>query len=212
MIVSVRCDLSASADQRSSDRDCRCLYTGTCVDMYCRFVSFLGRVESAHMFYSHTIRVRDAHMAPAHGQHFRRREKMHLGMLQRIISEGRPNSAQILLVCQVLYALAIALTKIAIISSYLRFIQTKSFRIVMNLTLFVTLGLLVCGIFVSIFQCNPVSSAWEFDARGTCINYVDYLYASSAVNVFTDIVLCVLPIPHLWKLSKSRSQKVWLTN
>lgn len=112
-----------------------------------------------------------------------------------------------LLVCQILYALAIALTKIAIISSYLRFIQDRSFRIFMYSTLFVTVGLLVCGIFVTIFQCNPVSGAWEFDAKGSCINYVDYLYASAAVNVFTDIVLCVLPIPHLWKLSKSRPHK-----
>ena len=128
---------------------------------------------------------------------------MHLGMLPNLLNEAIPDSAQILLVCQILYALAIALTKIAIISSYLRFIQTKRFRIIMYGTLFVTLGLLVCGIFVSIFQCDPVSGAWDFVAKGSCINYVDYLYASSAVNVFTDIVLCVLPIPHLWKLSKS---------
>jgi hypothetical protein len=103
-------------------------------------------------------------------------------------------------VCQVLYAFAIALTKIAIISSYLRFIQDNTFRLIMYMTVFVTFGLLICGIFVSLFQCKPISGAWNFDANGSCINYIDYLYASSAINIFTDIVLCALPIPHLWKL------------
>jgi hypothetical protein len=77
----------------------------------------------------------------------------------------------------------------------------------MYATLFVTLGLLVCGIFVPIFQCKPVTGAWSFVGKGVCINYVAYLYASSSVNVFTDIVLCALPIPHLWRLSKSMSKK-----
>ncbi|KAH7410047.1 hypothetical protein DE146DRAFT_604726 [Phaeosphaeria sp. MPI-PUGE-AT-0046c] len=135
----------------------------------------------------------------------------HIWLLPRdTLFEDVKRCILLLLVCQILYALAIALTKIAIISSYLRFIQNTSFRIVMYSTLFVTLGLLVCGIFVPIFQCNPVSGAWEFDAKGSCINYVDYLYASSAVNVFTDIVLCALPVPHLWRLNMPLKQRIVL--
>lgn len=110
---------------------------------------------------------------------------------------------QFLLVCQILYAFAIALTKVAIILSYLRFIQDHTFRMIMFTTLFVTIALWICGIFVPIFQCKPISGAWNFTAQGSCINYIDYLYASSAVNVFTDIVLCATPTPHLWRLSKS---------
>jgi hypothetical protein len=106
----------------------------------------------------------------------------------------------------VLYASAIALTKAAIISSYLRFIQDETFRLVMYGTLFVTFGLWICGIFVPIFQCAPVQSAWALTGRGKCINYVGYLYASSSVNILTDIVLCSLPIPHLWRLRTSNSE------
>lgn len=73
----------------------------------------------------------------------------------------------------------------------------------MYMTLFVVGGLWICGIFVTLFQCDPVDQAWKIDPNRKCINYVNYLYASSAVNVFTDIVLCILPIPHLWKLSES---------
>jgi hypothetical protein len=56
------------------------------------------------------------------------------------------------------------------------------------------------GLFVTIFQCRPVSGAWNFS----------YLYASSAVNVATDILLCVLPLPHLWRLNMPLKQRLIL--
>jgi len=118
------------------------------------------------------------------------------------------NSLQYLFVCQILYAFAIALTKLAIITSYLRLIQTPTFRLVMYITLFVTAGLWICGVFVSIFQCRPISGAWDYTAQQSCIDYVSFLYASSSVNVLTDIVLCALPVPHLWRLSKSFAAKI----
>ncbi|KAH3919926.1 hypothetical protein HBI56_032730 [Parastagonospora nodorum] len=115
-----------------------------------------------------------------------------------------------LLICQVLYACAIGCTKVAIISSYLRLIQGKTFRLIMYMTLFIVVGLWICGIFVSLFQCDPVDQAWKIDPNRKCINYVNYLYASSAVNVFTDVVLCILPIPYLWKLKMPVRQRIVL--
>ncbi|CAO2653938.1 Nn.00g106710.m01.CDS01 [Neocucurbitaria sp. VM-36] len=116
-----------------------------------------------------------------------------------------------LYICQVLYACAIALTKIAIISSYLRFIQDRTFRISMYVISAVIAGLWVTGVFVTIFQCSPVEGAWDFTiSPRTCINYVNYLYASSAVNIATDILLCVLPLPHLWRLKMPLKQRIIL--
>lgn len=56
-----------------------------------------------------------------------------------------------------------------------------------------------------------MEGAWDFTKPDRkCINYVDYLYASSAVNVFTDILLCVLPWPHLWRLNMPLKQRITL--
>jgi hypothetical protein len=55
------------------------------------------------------------------------------------------NPLQYLYVCQVLYAFAIALTKIAIISSYLRFIQDRAFRTAMYVTSVIIAVLWVTG-------------------------------------------------------------------
>ncbi|USP75186.1 hypothetical protein yc1106_02460 [Curvularia clavata] len=115
-----------------------------------------------------------------------------------------------LFICQVLYAFAIALTKIAIIASYLRFIPNKSFHIAMYITLFPIVGLWITGVFVTLFQCRPLQAAWNFTINRTCIDYVSYLYASSTVNVITDIALCVLPLPYFWKLDMTVKQRAIL--
>ncbi len=36
------------------------------------------------------------------------------------------------------------------------------------------------------------------------------LYASSAINIATDILLCILPIPHLWALNLPVRQRIVL--
>ncbi|KAF2711595.1 hypothetical protein K504DRAFT_224701 [Pleomassaria siparia CBS 279.74] len=118
---------------------------------------------------------------------------------------------QYLYTCQILYACAVAFTKIAIIASYLRFIQERRFRIALYATAVVVLGLWLTGVFVTIFQCHPVASAWDMTiSNRTCIDFVDYLYASSSVTILTDIVLCVLPWPYLWALNMPLKQRVIL--
>ncbi|KAF2115424.1 hypothetical protein BDV96DRAFT_78329 [Lophiotrema nucula] len=118
---------------------------------------------------------------------------------------------QYLFVCQVLYACAIAFTKISIISSYLRFIQERPFRICMYVTGVVIIGLWITGVFVTIFQCRPVSGAWDFtESDRKCINFVDYLYASSSITVATDLILCVLPWPYLWRIQMPVKQRIIL--
>lgn len=70
--------------------------------------------------------------------------------------------------------------------------------------------LIYLGVFVTIFQCRPLSGAWNFTINRKCIDYINYLYASSAVNVITDIVLCVLPLPHFWRLNMPLKQRIIL--
>ncbi|KAK1918109.1 hypothetical protein P3342_000829 [Pyrenophora teres f. teres] len=116
-----------------------------------------------------------------------------------------------LFICQILYAFAIASTKLSIIASYLRLFPDRQFRIWMYILSFLIVGLWITGVFVTIFQCTPVRGAWDFTIQGRrCVNYVTYLYASSAVNVATDIVLCLLPLPHLWRLQLPLRERVVL--
>lgn len=73
-------------------------------------------------------------------------------------------------------------------------------------------GLCIAIVFTATFQCSPVAYAWDKTIRGgTCINEQAYYRYISLPNVITDAVMLVLPLPLVWRLHTSLSQKIGLT-
>ncbi len=109
-----------------------------------------------------------------------------------------------------MYAVARALTKLSIVASYVHiFSPYGKMQYVMYGTAAVTVVLSITSIPVTIFQCRPVSAAWDFTIQGaTCYPFVDFLYASTAINIVTDLILCTVPIPFFWRLHLPMKQKV----
>lgn len=67
------------------------------------------------------------------------------------------------------------------------------------------------ALFYIIFQCTPVSYAWNTDQDGSCLpaTYLtNVYYACTAVNIMTDWVTAILPIPLLWNVRLERSEKL----
>lgn len=67
------------------------------------------------------------------------------------------------------------------------------------------------ALFYIIFQCTPVSYAWNTDQEGHClpaVDLADVYYACTAVNIMTDWVTALLPIPLLWHVRLERSEKL----
>lgn len=67
------------------------------------------------------------------------------------------------------------------------------------------------SLFYIIFQCTPVSYAWNTNQDGFCLpaTYLaDVYYACTAVNIMTDWVTAILPIPLLWNVRLERSEKL----
>ncbi|KAJ0125216.1 hypothetical protein J7T55_006561 [Diaporthe amygdali] len=95
-----------------------------------------------------------------------------------------------------LSACAVAFTKLSIISSYLRVFPHQSLRITMYFTMAITIGLMLASIPVTVFQCDP------------CYDFVDFLYASTAISTATDLILCTVPIRYLWSLKIPKKQKI----
>lgn len=109
----------------------------------------------------------------------------------------------------IFYASAITFTKLSIMASYLRIFPYNTLRIGMYVTGAVTIGLFIASIPVTIFQCNPVPAAWDFNIKGAvCYDFINFLYVSTAVNVTTDLVLCVAPLPYFWNLHLPKKQKI----
>jgi hypothetical protein len=85
--------------------------------------------------------------------------------------------------------------KVALLLFYLRLSPQTWFR---N-AIWATLGLIACytpGIFFALlFACNPVNSSWNVDVKGKCINTTALFIATCVVNITTDVILFLLPIP-----------------
>jgi hypothetical protein len=63
-----------------------------------------------------------------------------------------------------------------------------------------------------IFQCIPVSYAWNTSTPGGKCNPAQYLadiyYATTAVNIATDWFCALLPVPLLWNVRLNRNAKI----
>lgn len=67
---------------------------------------------------------------------------------------------------------------------------------------------------LAMFQCLPIHYFWDRampGAKGKCVKAAPALIAFSAFNVFSDVVILLLPIPIVWNLKVSRRQKVSLS-
>lgn len=66
-------------------------------------------------------------------------------------------------------------------------------------------------IIVVTFQCLPVSyswTRWDGEHSGTCINVNTATWAASAINIFIDLTIIILPMPMLIRMNLSLRKKV----
>lgn len=59
--------------------------------------------------------------------------------------------------------------------------------------------------------CNPVQSAWQFSPTSKCINIVTFYIVATAVNGTLDLVLCIAPLPFIYKIRIATREKVILS-
>ena len=64
---------------------------------------------------------------------------------------------------------------------------------------------------VAIFPCRPTQAFYDVTVAGTCIDDVQFYWATAILNVFTDIVILVLPIPMLWKINANLGKKLGIS-
>lgn len=98
------------------------------------------------------------------------------------------------------YCTTVGIVKISILLMYARIFPTRGFRVAA-----ITLGSIVVGwviaiIFVSVFQCSPISKAWNPTLPGTCINLKGSFIGNAVPNILTDIAILALPVHVVWGL------------
>ncbi|KAH7095832.1 hypothetical protein FB567DRAFT_41408 [Paraphoma chrysanthemicola] len=121
-------------------------------------------------------------------------------------------SMQVGLAQNTVYQCLIGVIKTSILAQYCTFaLPGVERRVVLGITGFVVL-FTVFTTFSAIFQCIPVSAAWNLDTfpKG-CWNMMGMNFFTSGMNTFLDLVIFVLPIPTIAKLHMEKKKKFTLT-
>ncbi|KAF3212981.1 hypothetical protein TWF106_007508 [Orbilia oligospora] len=118
-----------------------------------------------------------------------------------------------LIVCNILHSFSLSFAKTSIIILYNRIFDAHPwFRRTMWCILSVCWTMFILTIFISVFQCNPIDGAWSFRimylGRSSCVDMQAYLYASTAVNIFTDGIVVILPIVPITRLRLPKRKKI----
>ncbi|KAK3501984.1 hypothetical protein B0T13DRAFT_510491 [Neurospora crassa] len=115
------------------------------------------------------------------------------------------------------YSLALMFVKMSITVQCYRVFRTprmqKFFKI--YFVLVVIYGLWT--VFGTFFTCWPVNLWWEMVRRerapkGVCMDKNIITFTNAGINIASDLVLAIIPIPLLWKLQIPKKQKLVLTS
>lgn len=111
--------------------------------------------------------------------------------------------------CYLAYSTSITFTKLSIIATYIRIFPSRLLRTTFYLTALIVIVFWITSVFCIIFTCVPIQAAWDYsieDAR--CIDILAYFYTVAGVNIATDLLLCFVPLPTVWRLQMPKAQRV----
>jgi hypothetical protein len=116
-------------------------------------------------------------------------------------------------ICELLYVLTTAITKLSIGIYFLR-LASKKYQIrVIYTNLAVVMLFSTIYFFFLLFQCTPISYIWMQykDGQGTCLSsdvLANVTYAHAAMSAVTDWVFGILPISFVWNLKMDPRTKL----
>lgn len=110
-----------------------------------------------------------------------------------------------------MYDYCITVTKLSVLAFYLRIFTDPSFKKSTYVLMGICAAYLCATIPATIWQCTPlpyVWTSWTGETQGSCVNVFILTWCASSINILLDIIVILLPIPHILKLTLSRKKKI----
>lgn len=111
-----------------------------------------------------------------------------------------------------MYSPAIICVKFAILLLYLRIFShgtSRHFRLYVYGIMAFVFAYSFAGFWIQIFACIPQDKIWDVKIqRGHCVNRNGLSIASSVLNIFTDLLMIIIPVPMVWRLQMPVGQKL----
>ena len=105
--------------------------------------------------------------------------------------------------------MAIMCAKLAVILCYLRISPQRLFRLSLYITMAFVVGYHISFILALIFACDPVRKSWDATIlTGHCINRSAVYLINGILNVVSDFIILLLPLPMIKKIQMPLRQKI----
>lgn len=93
----------------------------------------------------------------------------------------------------------------------LRLAVQKRYKWTIYISMTVVLIWSVALFFWDVFQCSPVAAQWDYTIPNyTCVaaqQVINAAYALSVLNIITDWLYALMPIPMIWKVKMTSQAK-----
>ncbi|KAF2648432.1 hypothetical protein K491DRAFT_670618 [Lophiostoma macrostomum CBS 122681] len=107
----------------------------------------------------------------------------------------------------IVYNLSLGVIKSSILLQYLNVFPPRKFRIACWVILAIVVGYTIWTVCASIFFCIPVDSFWTGRQPARCLNRYAMWFTNASINIVSDFVIILLPMPIIRSLNLARAQK-----
>ncbi|KAI4202070.1 MAG: hypothetical protein LQ350_002859 [Teloschistes chrysophthalmus] len=103
---------------------------------------------------------------------------------------------------QILFGCSITATKLSILFFYHRLFPSRTFFMVSIITGIATILWWIGLMLTAFLHCRPLAYYWDRTIpNGHCVDDLLIGYAITSVNIVTDLIVLILPIPWLWGMN-----------
>lgn len=110
-----------------------------------------------------------------------------------------------------IYLTGLAFTKVSIVMQYLRVFVGTVIQRACRITLIIVIVYGLWTFWSAVFTCFPVAKFWDPTVKeGYCMNFTALWFSNASVNIVTDLIIFLLPVPVIRSLNLPRKQKIGL--
>ncbi|KAF7555921.1 hypothetical protein G7Z17_g1790 [Cylindrodendrum hubeiense] len=133
------------------------------------------------------------------------------GMHKADLTKPELRSAlKLFFIAQTPYKVTVCLNKIAAILLYLRLFVSATFRKACFVAMAIIVAWSIGGVGATIWQCVPIEGAWNKAVEAKCIDSSKFWIAYAVMNILTDVMVLLLPLPSIMALQMGMRERLLL--
>lgn len=100
----------------------------------------------------------------------------------------------------ILWNATVCFSKLSVLSMYTTLIPMDSMVRWARIIGAVIITWNIADVIAALAICQPLAKNWNFISPGTCGSQPNFYFAMGVINLITDAVMILLPMPYLYKL------------